>query len=65
MIASVYMRFEFYSFFGHFSACSQRKYLITATVSKNRSVPVHELMQSVNFLHNLHPWAKIQMVGVS
>ena len=59
------MGFEFYAFFGHFSACSQRKHLITAAVGKNRSVPVHKLMQSASFLHNLHSWAQIQMVGVS
>ena len=65
MIASVYMGFEFYAFFGHFSACSQRKHLIAATVGKNRSVPVHKLMQPACSLHNFHPWAEIQMVGVS
>ena len=53
------MGFEFYAFFGHFSACSQRKHLIAATVGKNRSVPVHKLMQPSCFLHNLHPWAEI------
>ena len=43
---------------------SERKHLKSARVGEDRSVPVHEPMQSSDFLHYLDAGTQVQVVGV-
>ena len=53
------MGIEVYTLFLNLSESGQRKHLKSAAVCENRTMPVHELMQSAHLVHNLVSRAQV------
>ena len=61
---TVVIRGKFHAVVGDFAHGRKGKYLKTAAVSQNGSVPIHEPVQSPGALHYVASRTQIQMVGV-
>src|ERR1043166_2308453 len=59
------MILKVYALFRNLARLRQREDLVTTAIGQNRSVPIHEPMQSAEMFDHVEPWPNKQVVGVS
>ncbi|MCY1559350.1 hypothetical protein D9M68_963780 [compost metagenome] len=65
MARTVDMRLKHGSFFFQLTVAREGKYLVAATICKNRFVPAVEFMQTACSLDNICAWSQVQVVCIT